>query len=261
MTMPFSDSALPPPQVTTCGDVRTLSFRDGEVQSEMRLSRPTQLVLDYVRAMMMFVLFVPRPRHIVMVGLGGGSLVKFCHRHLPHSRLTVIEVRADVIALRDQFQIPPDDARLRVVHADACLWMRRAEARADPADVLIVDGFDAAGLPPSLVSSRFYGDCRRLLADGGVLVANVFSYDPQYRAMMGRLELVFGGCLTRLAGVAGNNRIVFAVRAPLSDDAGPPGRALGVQRWLARRNGLGMNLLNRLLVAMVLGWLARRRVA
>jgi spermidine synthase len=245
--------------------VRTLSFRSGEVQSEMRLSRPARLVLAYVRAMMMFVLFVPRPRHIVMVGLGGGSLVKFCHRHLPRTRITVIEVRADVIALREQFHVPPDDARLTVVHADACQWIRSA-AVGDPAhlpdlraDVLIVDGFDAAGLPSNLVSTRFYADCRRLLADGGVLVANVFSYDPQYRAMMGRLQLVFGGRVARLAGVAGNNRIVFAVRAPLDGDAdnaaAPARRAVAAQRWLARRNGLGAKLLNRLLVALVLWWL------
>ncbi|MFL6707185.1 MAG: transferase spermidine synthase [Massilia sp.] len=258
--LPFDDKSAPPPLVTTCGDVRTLAFRPGEVQSEMRVSQPDRLVLAYVRAMMMFVLFVPRPRHIVMVGLGGGSLVKFCHRHLTCARITVIEVRADVIALREQFRVPPDDARLRVIHADACAWIASAEARADPADVVIVDGFDAAGLPAALVGARFYADCRRLLADGGVLVANIFSYDTRYRAMMGRLELIFGGRLARLAGVAGNNRIVFAVRSSLAGgDPTRPGRALAVQRYLGRRNGLGANLLNRLLVHAVLWWMRVRR--
>ena len=251
----------PPPLVSTAGGVRTLSFRDGEVQSEMCLARPDHLVLAYVRAIMMFALFVPRPRHIVMVGLGGGSLAKFCHRHFPDSRITVLEVRADVIALREQFCVPPDDARLRVIHADARAWIGSAAARRDPADVIIVDGFDEAGLPPALMDARFYANCRRLLVDGGVLVANIFSYDVRYRAMMGRLERVFGGALVRLAGVAGNNRIVFAVRAPSGEAAcGAPGRALRVQRRLARCNGLGANFLNRLMVRLVLLWLARRSV-
>jgi spermidine synthase len=70
-------------------------------------------VLAYARAMMCFALFVPRPRHIVMVGLGGGSLVKFCHRHFPRAHHRD-RMRADVIALRDAFHVPPDDARLRV---------------------------------------------------------------------------------------------------------------------------------------------------
>jgi spermidine synthase len=244
------------PLVTTDGDIRTLAFRPGEVQSEMRLSRPYRLMLAYVRAMMMFVLFVPRPRHIVMVGLGGGSLAKYCYRHFPAARITVVELRADVIALREQFCVPPDDHRFRVIHADACAWITAID---EPVDVLVVDGFDATGLPAPLVSSRFYADCRRALVDGGVLVANVFSYDPQYGAMMGRLDLVFGGRLARLAGVAGNNRIVFAVRSPLASDAPPAScQAVRTQRLLAPRDGTGSHLLNRLLVRLVLAWIALR---
>jgi spermidine synthase len=264
MTLP--SPPIGAPLVTTDGDIRTLAFRPGEVQSEMRLSRPDRLMLAYVRAMMMFVLFVPRPRHILMVGLGGGSMARFCYRHFPHARITVIELRADVIALREHFLVPPDDARFRVIEADACAYIAMLAAQggaaADPVDVLVVDGFDAAGLPPALVGSRFYAHCRSVLRDGGVLVANIFSYDPQYGAMMGRLALVFGDAIVRLAGVAGNNRIVFAVRAPLAADAAAaPGQALAVQRWLARRNGLGVNLANRLLVRLVLACLGARRHA
>jgi hypothetical protein len=87
---------------TRRGNRRTLEFAPGDIQSEMLLSRPMRWCWP-MRAMMCFVLFVPRPRHIVMVGLGGGSLAKFCHRHFPGARITVIELRADVIALRDAF--------------------------------------------------------------------------------------------------------------------------------------------------------------
>lgn len=240
------------PLVHTEGDRRTLEFMPGDVQSAMRLSRPTELVLSYCRAMMHFVLFVPDPRHIVMVGLGGGSLAKFCYRHFPRARITVIELRADVIALREQFCLPPDDARLTVVHADATAWMAH---QCNSADVLLVDGFDSAGLPPALGSARFYSDCRRALRDGGVLVANIFSYDPQYQPMLARLRLMFNERVCWFDGVAGNNRLLFAVKAParLDSDAALP-RALRVQRWVAGRNGLGLASLNRLLTRAVLAW-------
>jgi spermidine synthase len=241
------------PLVRTRGDRRTLEFTPGDVQSEMLLSDPTRLVLSYCRAIMCFALFVPRPRHIVMVGLGGGSLAKFCYRHFPESRITVIELRADVIALRSQFAVPPDDARFRVVHADAAVWLAQLRGSAD---VLVVDGFDRNGLPPALGSARFYGDCRRALADGGVLVANIFSYDPQLPGMQARLGLMFDGRLCWFAGAAGNNRILFAVKAAI----GAAPRALRVQRWVARRRGLGLGLLNRLLAHAVVAWLARNFV-
>jgi spermidine synthase len=228
----------------------------GNVQSEMRLSRPSALVLAYSRAMMCFALFVPRPRHILMVGLGGGSLAKFCYRHFPQARITVVELRADVIALREQFCVPPDDARFCVVHADAASYLAGAH---DSVDVLLVDGYDEAGLPPALGSSRFYADCRGALREGGVLTANIFSYDPLYPAMLGRLALIFGGQVCRLDKVAGNNRIVFAVKAPFHPDpAAPPGRARSVMQVLACRHGFGVGVLNRLLVRALVGYLALR---
>jgi len=246
--------------VRTEGDRRTLEFAPGDIQSEMRLSRPDALVLAYARAMMCFALFVPSPRHILMVGLGGGSMAKFCHRHFPQARITVLELRADVIALRDQFLVPPDDERFRVIHADAAAWLAQAPQEL-PADVIVVDGFDEAGLPPDLSSLSFYRDCRRRLAPGGVLVANVFSYDPRIDAVLDALGTAFDGRSCQLQRVAGNNRILFAV----ASTDGPGAR---LQRRLARYGALlplplpplGRGLLNRLCVRLLLNHLAWRTV-
>jgi len=244
-----------PPLVRTEGDRRTLEFTPGDIQSEMRLSRPDDLVLAYARAMMCFALFAPRPRHIVMVGLGGGSLAKFCYRRFPHARITVLELRADVIALRGQFHVPPDDARLRVLHCDATAWLA---ANPGQADVLLVDGFDATGLPPSLSSARFYADCRRCLRPDGVMAANIFTYDPDYVAAVQRLRAAFSGRLAWFRGIAGNNQILFAVR-PQAGDA-PPGPAERRLARLVRPRGAGWSWTNRLMARAVLVWLSRRAV-
>jgi spermidine synthase len=244
----LTQSSNRPPQVRTQGDKRLLEFQPGMVQSEMRLSRPDQLVLSYARAMMCFVLFQPEPEHIVMVGLGGGSLAKFCYRYLPHSRITVLELRADVIALREQFAIPRDNARFRIVQTDAAQYMAHL---AGSADVLLVDGFDHDGLPPALGSAAFYADCRRALRPGGVMVANIFSYDPRYGAMLKRLRQTFQGRICWFRGIAGNNRILFAVKG------GAPSPALAMQRKVARSHGLGLPLLNRMLahwIVFKLSW-------
>lgn len=255
-----TDPEAIPPVVRTRRGRRTLAFESGDVQSEMLLARPWALALQYTRAMMCFILFVPRPRHILMVGLGGGSLVKYCHRHFPECRITVVELRADVIALRDTFMVPPDDARLRVLHADAVDHIQALAARgARPYDVMLVDGFGADGLPPALAGTAFYQACRAVLRDGGVLVANVFTYDPRYRIVMETLDRVFGGHTCWFDKAAGNNRIVFALHA---DDAAGAGHGPAERRrqWLARRQGLGLGLLNRLCVRLVLAWIACRSV-
>ncbi len=247
-------ASMAAPIVSTRGDRRTLEFTPGDIQSEMRLSRPSALVLAYARAMMCFALLVPRPRHIVMVGLGGGSFAKFCHRHFPWARITVLEVRADVIALREQFHVPPDDARLRVLHCDAAAWLAQQGA---VADVLLVDGFDETGLPPTLSSAHFYADCRRALRPGGVMVANIFTYDPHYVTALQRLQAAFGGEVCWLSGIAGNNQILFAQRPRHAGRA--QDRTLRLLRDSLGNRGLGAGALNRLLARLVVAWLARRR--
>jgi spermidine synthase len=243
-----------PPLIRTDGDRRTLEFTPGDVQSEMLVSRPDALVLEYTRAMMCFALFVPDPHHIVMVGLGGGSLVKFCHRHFPRARITVLEIREDVIALRDQFCLPPDDARLRVLHGDAADYLARMPGCCD---VLLVDGFDSQGLPSALTGSAFYAACRRALHPGGVLVANVFTYDPQYAGALQRLRAAFDGRLAWFARIAGNNRILFAVH-PAAPGA-RPGRGERLLIRMACKEGRGLGWSNRLLARLLVAWLARRR--
>ena len=38
---------------------------------------------------------------MMMIGLGGGSMLKYLHRHLPEADLTAVEINPGVIELRD----------------------------------------------------------------------------------------------------------------------------------------------------------------
>ncbi|MEO6920942.1 MAG: fused MFS/spermidine synthase [Collimonas sp.] len=153
-------------------DTRTLHFDHKYVQSAMSISAPEKLVLSYTRAMMGFLLFQTEPRHILLIGLGGGSLAKYCYRHLPAARITVLELSAEVIALRDEFMIPADDERFQVIHADAAAYMQTPQDNL--ADIIMLDGFSADGPADELSTSDFYAACLRALAPGGILVSNLW---------------------------------------------------------------------------------------
>ncbi|MFJ7566091.1 hypothetical protein ACIQW9_03905 [Herminiimonas sp. NPDC097707] len=144
------------------GDIRTLHFNEHVVQSAMRLSAPDELVILYTQMMSRFLALHPEPEHILLIGLGGGSLLKYCYRQLPAARITVLESNADVIALRDCFMIPPDDARLQVLHVDAVPYLEQMAAAS--VDVILLDGFDADGAPQALRSRNFVSDCKRVCA-------------------------------------------------------------------------------------------------
>lgn len=185
---------------------RRLHFNLCAVQSSMRLDDPYILDIAYTRKMMAFLLFVPDPVHVLIVGLGGGSLAKFCHRHLPRARLTVIEVNPNVIALRNEFNIP-DDERLAIVQADAADFLPAAEA---DTDVLLLDGFDIEGIAPTFLNHAFYQAARRRLRPSGMLVANFAGPMEVWQDHFALLSGVFDGRvhLGRVSG--GDNHIAFA---------------------------------------------------
>ncbi len=159
----------------------------GEVQSIMRVDAPDLLVLGYTRMMMSFLLFIERPKHIGIIGLGGGSIPKHCYRHLPDTQISVAEVCPEIIALRNKFFVPNDDHRFKVFHEDGAEFVKRHRSQFD---VLIVDGFDVAGQPEQLCSWSFYDDCYRALAREGILVVNLCDSFPQTSAR--RVRQCFG---------------------------------------------------------------------
>src|SRR5260370_28494877 len=106
------------PHVYQDGDSVTMQFQIGEIQSEMLVSDPNFLVLSYTRTMMAFLLFHQDPERIAMIGLGGGSMPKWCYQQLARTDITVIEISPMVISLREQFYIPTDDERFRVICGD-----------------------------------------------------------------------------------------------------------------------------------------------
>lgn len=191
---------------------KALHFSMIEIQSSMWTKAPNDLKLQYTRIMMGFLLFNPHPARIGMIGLGGGSLVKFCHRYLPQSRIEVVEINPHVIALRDQFLVPPDDERLSVIEDDGAWYLRRAPATRY--DVLMIDGYGSSGLPGPLCSQRFYDDCRRALGPTGVLVVNLHNGKPNFGLQTERIRRTFGDSIEVGEDKIGNC-IVFASIAQL----------------------------------------------
>ena len=100
--------------------IRFLHFGSRWVQGAMRLSDPVSLELAYVKDMMAWLLFLEPPPRILQLGLGAGSLTKFCHRHCRGSEITVVEMSRVVIeAAHRGSSCRSPTHRLDIVRADA----------------------------------------------------------------------------------------------------------------------------------------------
>ena len=196
------------PIVQETATAKSMVFSDIDIQSRMSVARPDELQFEYTRLMMGVLLFQPQPKRILMVGLGGGSLAKFCYKHLPDAHITVVEINPHVIALRQSFCIPDDDARFQVVQMDAAHFMAQTE---QSFDLVFVDGFDQHGMPEQLCSPQFYSDCRRVLNAGGVAVANLHRFSAYRDVYVDRIEAAFDGALWVVNAPGSTNCVVFAM--------------------------------------------------
>ncbi len=192
--------------------VRFLHLGSSTVQSAMRLRDPIELVLSYTRAMMGFLIFVPEPATVAVIGLGGGSLPKFIRHHIPAARVVVIEKNPRVItAARSHFEVPDDDACFSVVQGRGEQWIADNPALCD---VLMVDGYDGRRQVSELATEDFYAHARRALARDGVLVVNLWSSDRQFDIYLQRIERVFESVVTIPAARRGNMAVLGFTRRP-----------------------------------------------
>lgn len=189
--------------------VRSLHIGSDTIQSSMRLSRPYDLELAYTRSMMGFLLFLPEPRDVLMIGLGGGSVAKFMHRHMPEVRIHAVELNPEVVNIaRHCFKVP-DDERLQVTIGDGAEFIGNPGPRAD---VVMVDGYDGESQAEALSEKRFYRACHGRLNDKGIMVVNLWSGDRQFTDALGRIREAFPQGTLCLPAEKPGNVIVFAFR-------------------------------------------------
>lgn len=197
-------------EVSEQDGLRSLHLGSDTVQSTMRISDPVELVLSYTRAMMGFLLFHPQPRHVAMLGLGGGSLAKFVHHRLPEAHVTVVENNPHVIAAaRSLFSLPPVSERFTVIKGDGAEWVHDHPAGCD---VLMVDAYDGDAQVGELATEGFYAEAAIALDDDGVLVVNLWSSDRNFDLYVRRIERAFDGRVLCLPAERRGNVAVFGFR-------------------------------------------------
>lgn len=208
---------LPSVTISEQDGVRYLHLDSPWVQGAMLIREPRAIVLEYVQRMMAWMLWRPSAElatgHAVQLGLGAGTVTRFCHGVLRMPRVTAVEINPAVIAAcRHGFRLPANDARLSVIEADAGEWVTRPEHRAS-IDVLCVDLYDREAAAPVLDSAQFYADCRALLRERGVMSVNLFGRASSFAASAARIGTAFGrGQAWSLRPTKEGNTVVIAAR-------------------------------------------------
>ncbi|MHB8898007.1 MAG: spermidine synthase [Thermoguttaceae bacterium] len=189
--------------------VRTLRFEEyGARQSVVKPGDADYIALPYAKVVHAGLAVPENPKRVLIVGLGGGTIPQFLHRHFPDLVIDVVELDPAVVRVATTyFGFKPDD-RMRVFTGDG----RKFIEKSDPVyDVIYLDAFSADSVPYSLSTAEFLGAVRKALTGEGVVVGNVWSSSSNdlYESMVRTYQQVFAEvAINEVRGVG--NRIVIA---------------------------------------------------
>jgi spermidine synthase len=206
------------------GDVRALTFvRDNGqevVQSRVSLTAPHTLLSPYARGMFASYLYQPHPRRVLIVGLGGGAMVRFLTHHEPQVHIDAVEIDPAVVRLADEHFGVRSSGNVRVHTADAVAFV---ESIMDRYDLIFMDAFlrpssdtDTTGVPTRLKALEFLDRLKRALAPGGVVAFNV----NEHATMADDIAAVaaaFGHAVVYRCPPA-DNKVVIATEGGLATD-------------------------------------------
>jgi len=152
-----------------------------EVEARLSLADPLALVSDYTKAMLLALAWQPAPRHILLIGLGGGRLQMVLHHYLQDTTLFSVEIDPVVVEVARRFLGFAPDARQHLTVKDGRDYLRGMPAEA-PYDMILLDAYHAGGIPLHLSTREFYAECRAVLTPTGVVATNLQAGTPLYDA-------------------------------------------------------------------------------
>jgi spermidine synthase len=168
-------------QVVDSGATRTLYFvHDGGnrvVESRYRPDAPALLDVAYTRVMFASFLLRRDQHRCLIVGLGGGSMVRFLRRFFPEGAIDAVEIDPLVVEVAARyFAVAPSEG-IRIITADAHDYIARTS---ELYDVVYMDAFlkvstetDSTGVPAELRTQEFLSKLKERLRPGGLVVTNI----------------------------------------------------------------------------------------
>ena len=193
--------------------MRTLRFgRNGARQSVVKPGDPDHIELSYARMMLAELALSGSSGHMLVLGLGGGSLPMFLRRNYPDAVIDVVEIDPDVVVVAKRFFGVIEDDRLHIHIADARRFVENSVSGIY--DLILVDAFGANHAPAHLTTQEFMRSLYKIVSSDGVVVGNLWrrAYNPDYDSMVLTYKSVFNQSI--LLDVTGDvNSIIIALPA------------------------------------------------
>jgi len=169
--------------------------------------------MRYPRFAAASLLLNPRPRRLLALGMGGGSVGSYLQRRLPELSVDYVDIDPAVPELAQRFLLLRAGPRTTITVADGRRFLAGAAGRAW--DVVYCDTYIGRSVPFHLTTIEFLDEVKRHLATGGTFGLNLAAglADPFSKAMYRTVLERFGAVYLFKVGGA-SNVLVLATDAP-----------------------------------------------
>ncbi len=173
-------------------------------------------MLGYSNVIFGSFLFKHPQQRALVVGLGGGAMVRFLNHHFPKTEVDAVELDPVVVKLAAELFGTRPSAGTRIFTEDAILYLQRDHGKYD---VIYMDAFlepgadtDARGIPKKLKTVEFLKGLHRQLNPGGVVAFNI----AEHPELAGDLEAIAEAFPVVYQAVAPDtkNHVVIALKDP-----------------------------------------------
>jgi spermidine synthase len=231
-------------KVMDYGTLRALLFvrASGEEVFEtiIDLADPDLLQVAYTRTMLASFLFRPRQHRCLIVGLGGGAMVRFLNRFFPEVAVDALEIDPAIVRIAAELFGVEAGPKTRIFTEDAFAFLSREGERYDVVylDAFLIPGADtdSQGMPTSLKSKSFLRSLLRRLRPDGLCVVNLNAH-PETPSDIAAIKAVFPS--TFLFSVPDSGNIVLVASTATKRIAGKELRRNG--REIDRRGKFGFS--------------------
>ena len=222
-------------RVRELGTVRSLHFIDAkgieQCQSAIDLAAPGSMKLGYTRGLFASLLYRHPQDRVLIVGLGGGGMVRFLNEAFPTSMVEAVEIDPVVVGIAAQYFGTVEGAKTRIHTADAFEFFTPARGLYD---AIYLDAFLRAPEDTARLKTRaFLTTLREHLTPGGLVAFNLIQSDPRTTEDFATIREIFPAAV-RFTVAKSGNLIVIAPRDDIVlNDAELHSRAAELDRSLA----------------------------
>ncbi len=152
-------------------DILQLKFDRLAIQSEINAVEPHQLRMKNLQLLMGLLLFMDAPKSVLLLGVGGGSLIQFMRHYFPDTHITGVEYDEELLQfVQKHLLLPQPDDSLKYEISDARDYIAHCNQQFD---LIIVDIFNGDQTPEWLIQNDTSKRLKRLLSKRGALGFNL----------------------------------------------------------------------------------------